>query len=120
MRTFHTGGIFTSEASQQITSPTDGIIKFSKILKTIILRTNRGEDVVITKSSGSLIIIPESINTEVVHIELLRNTILFVKQNQYVKRNSIIGELTNNDLNLAKQMVVAVLVMWKTCDSRYI
>ena len=104
MRTFHTGGIFTSEASQQITSPTDGIIKFSKILKTIILRTNRGEDVVITKSSGSLIIIPDSINTEVVHIELLRNTILFVKQNQYVKRNSIIGELTNNEKQIRTEI----------------
>ena len=33
MRTFHTGGIFTSEASQQITSPINGVIKFSKILK---------------------------------------------------------------------------------------
>ena len=38
MRTFHTGGIFTSEARQQIVSPTNGIIKFSKILKTIILK----------------------------------------------------------------------------------
>ena len=104
MRTFHTGGIFTSEASQQITSPIDGLIKFSKILKTIILRTNRGEDVVITKSSGSLIIIPDSLTTEVVHIELLRNTILFVKQNQYVRKNSIIGELTNNEKQIKTEI----------------
>ena len=55
MRTFHTGGIFTSEARQQIISPKNGIIKFSKILKTIILRTNRGEDVLLTKNSGYLI-----------------------------------------------------------------
>ena len=32
MRTFHTGGIFTSEARQQIISSVNGIIKFSKIL----------------------------------------------------------------------------------------
>jgi len=49
MRTFHTGGIFTSEARQQIISPLNGIIRFYKILKTVILRTNRGEDVVVTK-----------------------------------------------------------------------
>ena len=59
MRTFHTGGIFTSEARQQIMSPINGVIKFSKILKTIILRTNRGDDVLVTKNSGSLILIPE-------------------------------------------------------------
>jgi DNA-directed RNA polymerase subunit beta' len=34
MRTFHTGGIFTSETRQQIVSPKEGIIKFSKILKS--------------------------------------------------------------------------------------
>ena len=104
MRTFHTGGIFTSEASQQIVAPIAGLIKFSKILKTIILRTNRGEDVVITKSSGSLIIIPDDITKEVVHIELLRNTILYVKPNQYIKQNSIIGELTNNQKQIRTEI----------------
>jgi len=97
MRTFHTGGIFTSEARQQIISPTDGIIKFSKILKTIILRTNRGDDVLVTKNSGSLILIPEQKKEKVIQIELLRNTMLFVKSNQYVKRSSIIGELISTE-----------------------
>jgi DNA-directed RNA polymerase subunit beta' len=59
MRTFHTGGTFTSEATQRIISPINGIIRFYKVLKTVLLRTNRGEDVLITKNSGSLIIIPE-------------------------------------------------------------
>jgi DNA-directed RNA polymerase subunit beta' len=49
MRTFHTGGIFTSEVSQQIISPINGIIRFSKLLKTVLLRTNRGEEVLVTK-----------------------------------------------------------------------
>jgi DNA-directed RNA polymerase subunit beta' len=59
MRTFHTGGIFTSEARQQIISPVNGIIRFYKALKTVLVRTNRGEDVLITRNSGSIIIIPE-------------------------------------------------------------
>jgi hypothetical protein len=94
MRTFHTGGIFTSEARQQIISPVNGIVKFSKILKTTTIRTNRGEDVVLTKNSGSLVIIPENKNNNLVEIEVIRNTILFSKNNQYVKTNTIIGELT--------------------------
>ena len=97
MRTFHTGGIFTSEARQQIVSPTDGIIKFSKILKTIILRTNRGDDVLVTKNSGSLILIPEQHGEKIIQMELLRNTMLFVKNNQYVKKSAIIGELISTE-----------------------
>ena len=95
MRTFHTGGIFTSEARQQIISPVNGIIKFYKVLKTVLLRTNRGEDVLITKNSGSLIIIPEDKNQDLVQIEVLRNTILFPKNNQYISKDTVIGELLN-------------------------
>lgn len=58
MRTFHTGGIFTSETNQQLNSPITGTIEFSKILKTSKLRTNRGENVLLTESSGSLTIMP--------------------------------------------------------------
>jgi DNA-directed RNA polymerase subunit beta' len=104
MRTFHTGGIFTSEASQQIVSPVAGIVRFSKILKTIILRTNRGEDVLFTKNSGSLIIIPENKDQELIQIELLRNTILFSKNNQYIKKNDVIGELANNDKQIRTEI----------------
>ena len=52
MRTFHTGGIFTSGARQQILSPLDGIIQYYKLLKTVTLRTTRGEDVLVTKIVG--------------------------------------------------------------------
>ena len=97
MRTFHTGGIFTSEARQQIISPTNGVIKFSKILKTIILRTNRGDDVLVTKNSGSLILIPQQHEEKIIQIELLRNTMLFVKSNKYVKKSAIIGELISTE-----------------------
>ena len=95
MRTFHTGGIFTSEARQQIISPLNGIIRFYKTLKTVILRTNRGEDVLVTKNSGSLILIPDDKKYELVQIEVLRNTILFPKNNQYILKDTVIGELIN-------------------------
>jgi DNA-directed RNA polymerase subunit beta' len=95
MRTFHTGGIFTSGARQQIISPLNGIIKFSKSLKSNLLRTNRGEDVLITRNSGSIILIPEDKNKNLVKIEVLKNTILFPTNNQYVLKDTVIGELVN-------------------------
>lgn len=95
MRTFHTGGIFTSELRQQIISSINGILKFSKFLKTVTLRTNRGEDVLLSKNSGSLVIIPENKKQKLVQLEVLPNTVLFVKNSQYVRGGMILGELSN-------------------------
>jgi len=97
MRTFHTGGIFTSEARQQIISPLNGIIQFYKTLETVVLRTNRGEDVLVTKNSGSLVLIPDKKTEKIVEIEVLRNTILFPKNNQYILKDTVIGELINKN-----------------------
>jgi DNA-directed RNA polymerase subunit beta' len=104
MRTFHTGGIFTSEARQQIISPVNGVIRFSKFLETVVLRTNRGEDVLVTKNSGSLILIPDSPNQNISKIELSRNTILFPKHNQYIQKDTVIGELINTNKQLKREI----------------
>jgi DNA-directed RNA polymerase subunit beta' len=104
MRTFHTGGIFTSEARQQIISPVNGIIRFYKGLETVILRTNRGEDVLITKNSGSIILIPEDKTLDLVRIEILRNTILFPKNNQYISKDTVIGELINTNKQIKREI----------------
>jgi DNA-directed RNA polymerase subunit beta' len=97
MRTFHTGGIFTSETRQQIISPRNGIIQFYKDLQTVALRTNRGEDVLVTKTSGSLVLIPDDKNAELIKIDILRNTILFPKSNQYIYKDTVIGEVINTN-----------------------
>ena len=104
MRTFHTGGIFTSEARQQIISPVNGIIRFSKFLETVVLRTNRGEEVLVTKTSGFLILIPYSLNLNIRKIEISRNTILFPKHNQYIQKDTVIGELINSNKQLKREI----------------
>ena len=104
MRTFHTGGIFTSEARQQIVNPVNGVIRFYKVLKTVLLRTNRGEDVLITKNSGSIIVIPEDNNLDLIRIEVLRNTIIFPKNNQYILKDTVIGELINTNKQVKSEV----------------
>ena len=104
MRTFHTGGIFTSEARQQIISPINGVIRFSKFLETVVLRTNRGEEVLVTKTSGFLILIPYSLNLNIRKIEISRNTILFPKHNQYIQKDTVIGELINTNKQLKREI----------------
>jgi hypothetical protein len=97
MRTFHTGGIFTSEARQQIISPINGVIQFYRHLKTVVLRTNRGEDVLVAKNSGSLVIIPKNKMEDLIKIPISRNTILFPKNNQYICKDIVIGEIINTN-----------------------
>lgn len=97
MRTFHTGGIFTSEIKGKIRSPISGILKFSKRLKRLPVRTTRGEDVLLTKNAGSLLIIPELKTHEPVKLELFRNTIIFYKSNQYIQKNAILAELVDDE-----------------------
>jgi DNA-directed RNA polymerase subunit beta' len=108
MRTFHTGGIFTSEARQQIISPINGIVRFSKFLKTIILRTNRGEDVLVTKNAGSLVMIPDNSNQKLIQLDVLRNTILFPKNNQYIQKDTVIGELINTKKQIKTEVKTIV------------
>ena len=104
MRTFHTGGIFTSDARQQIISPLNGIIQYYTNLKTLNLRTNRGEDVLVTKNSGSLILIPDNKQHKLVQIDVLRNTILFPKNNQYILKDTVIGELINTNKQIKTEV----------------
>lgn len=104
MRTFHTGGIFTSEARDQINSPVSGVLRFSKFLETIMIRTNRGEEVLLTKNSGTLVLIPENKNDKLRQISIGQNTILFPKNNQYVQKNMVIGELINTNKQVKREI----------------
>ena len=104
MRTFHTGGIFTSGTREQIISPIKGLTKFSKLLKTVTLRTNRGEDVQVTKNSGFIVIIPDNKLNKLKRIKLLRNTILFPQNNQYIQKDIVIGEIINKNKQIRNEI----------------
>jgi len=117
MRTFHTGGIFTSEARQQIISPLNAIIQFYNVLKIVILRTNRGEDVLVTKNSGSIVLIPNDKTKDLISIEVLRNTILFPKNNQYITKDTVIGELINSNKKITTEIKP---ILSNTCGEIFI
>ena len=93
MRTFHTGGVFTSETRDQISSPISGILRFSKFLETVTIRTSRGEDVLLTKNSGTLVLIPDNKAQKLIKIAIGQNAILFPKNNQYIQKDTVIAEL---------------------------
>lgn len=104
MRTFHTGGVFTSQTRQQITSPCSGIIKFYKFLKTRVIRNNQGNDVFITKNSGSLIVVPQTTTQDFVKIDVSKNTIIFPSHNQYVLKDTVIAEIINQNKQIRTEI----------------
>jgi len=105
MRTFHTGGVFTAELSQQIKSPITGLIKLSKNLKSTVLRTNKGETVFLTRNSGYLIVMPEKNPSDLFSIEVDKNTILFIYDNQLIEKGDVIGELPTGKQQIRNETV---------------
>ena len=91
MRTFHTGGIFTAGSDQQIISSVNGTLKFSEFLKPIPFRTTRGQNVLKTENSGSLLITLE--NQEILKIEIPAETLLFVENHSVIKKGTLLGQL---------------------------
>ncbi len=60
MRTFHTGGVFTGEVARQVQAPFDGVVRFSKRLRTRGVRTRHGEDREQVEVAGDLVLEPSS------------------------------------------------------------
>jgi DNA-directed RNA polymerase subunit beta' len=93
MRTFHTGGVFTTEPSRQIRAQYSGKIIFSKILKTQITRTQYGEVAYISENESSLTLI--TYDNLKIDLEILPETLILVKDKSFIKKNDILFELTS-------------------------
>ena len=92
MRTFHTGGVFTTEPSRQIRAKYSGKIVFSKLLKTQVTRTQYGEIAYISENEASLTLI--TFDNLKLKLEILPETLILVKNNSFVRKNDILLELT--------------------------
>ena len=93
MRTFHTGGVFNTEPNRQIRAQFSGKILFSKILKTRVIRTLYGEMAYVSENEGSLHLI--AYNNLIIELKILPKTVIFIKNNSFVKKNDILFELTS-------------------------
>ena len=71
-------------------------------------------DVLLVKNSRSIIIIPKSINKELLRLEILPNTILFTKNNDYVTKGTILGELTNTEKQIRTSYQTKIQTFSKT------
>jgi len=92
MRTFHTGGVFTGELAEQIRSPFDGVLRIPKSIKARLTPTRHGEEALILEESVKLDLYNyANIKSR---IEFKQGTILFISDNEQLKKNQIIGEIS--------------------------
>ena len=54
MRTFHTGGVFSGDVSDQIKAPYDGIVIYDNPIAGTLIRTPEGKIAFLTKNEGSV------------------------------------------------------------------
>jgi DNA-directed RNA polymerase subunit beta' len=100
MRTFHTGGIFTSDSSLQIRAKETGVFLFKNQVQTHASRTIYGQKINILEKESYFYI---SNYQNVEHkIKLPANSSLFLKNKSFIKKNDLIAELPLNNQQTVK------------------
>ena len=90
MRTFHTGGIFTSETVKQIVAPFSGKILIPNSLKTISYRTSHGTMVLKLQQEATLTITNWKGIQKNVFLDI--GSFLYIKSSSFVKKGQLLAE----------------------------
>nr|YP_009394129.1 RNA polymerase b''''-subunit [Rhodomela confervoides]ARW62691.1 RNA polymerase b''''-subunit [Rhodomela confervoides] len=107
MRTFHTGGVFTGELSQNIVCDIDGTVKYPKNMILASTRNRHGEDVLLVDSDCTIIVLSNI--GEQKKFFILKGSLLLVKDNVTIKIGEILAECPlNNKLSTEKAQKAVV------------
>jgi hypothetical protein len=90
MRTFHTGGIFTSEMLQQTLAPFTGNIQIPSTLKSIPYRTSHGNIVLKLQQEATIRIASWDGKKEEIFLEI--GSFLYIANSSFVKKGTLISE----------------------------
>lgn len=90
MRTFHTGGVFSGAAIEQIYSPCNGYISFSTLILGHLIRTSIGQIAFLTKQD-SFFILKHKLNKFLFNIPTC--SLIYIKQNEYVLKEQLLAQL---------------------------
>jgi DNA-directed RNA polymerase subunit beta' len=92
MRTFHTGGVFTSDISRQILAKENGFFQIAKNSEIVPSRTLYGREIEILERETNFTITDYE-NTKH-HGKLKAGTNIFVKNNNFVIKDELLAELS--------------------------
>ena len=100
MRTFHTGGIFTSDASRQIRAKNTGFFSLDPSIQTKDIRTIYGSNIIKVECE-SLLTIADFKNRKI-QVKIPIDTSLFIKNNTFIKIGDLIAELPHKNQQTTK------------------
>jgi DNA-directed RNA polymerase subunit beta' len=86
MRTFHTGGVFTGEVAQRITTPKAGTVTFDKKLKVRDTRTRHGDQKLLVEIAGNILVGDAKINIPAA-------SLLAVREGDTVQADDLLAEV---------------------------
>lgn len=90
MRTFHTGGIFTSETLQQTLAPFTGVLRIPSNLKGTLCRTIHGKDALKLQQDTKILITNWTNKTVELYLEI--GSFLYNEQPRFVKKGALLAE----------------------------
>jgi DNA-directed RNA polymerase subunit beta' len=93
MRTFHTGGVFTGETARLVQAPFEGVVRFSKKLRTRIVRTRHGEDREQVEVAADLTLEPTSGKGKAQTFPVTVGSLLMVADGEQVTANQLLAEV---------------------------
>lgn len=86
MRTFHTGGVFTGEVAQRITTPVAGKVKFDKKLKVRDTRTRHGDQKLLVEVTGTILVGDQKVTVP-------GGSLLAVREGDTVQADDLLAEV---------------------------
>nr|QCI07976.1 RNA polymerase b'-subunit [Plumaria plumosa] len=94
MRTFHTGGVFTGELEQTMTSNYDGKIEYSENIMLSNTRTKHGDYALLVNNNSKLKII--DLDQQEHSIDLFKGSLLLITNNTIVQKGQVIAQYPLN------------------------
>ena len=111
MRTFHTGGVFSGDALDQIITPISGQLFFDEPYIGELIRTTHGKIAFLIKTPGKCKVYQQTTN-QTHNINIPEFSILFIQDGEFVNENDIIAEFAsiptqNNQRVQSKQSLIS-------------
>lgn len=115
MRTFHTGGVFSGDVSDQIRAPFNGVIEYYNPIAGTLIRTPEGKIAFLTKNEGSFMV-HKAINGQMVEPRETKRfkipfyTLLFLKNGSFTNEKEVIAQISsiNRQKNATDQVELTI------------
>nr|AMN09167.1 RNA polymerase beta subunit [Atractomorpha echinata] len=99
MRTFHTGGVFSSDVNDQIMGPYDGTIQYFSSIPGTLVRTPQGKIAFLTKAEGSFVIkskITSQDDYKTKFFKIPSYTLLFCRHNEEIYFKQVVAQICSS------------------------